>query len=76
MTLDEYCNITHVQPTRLMQVYKYGDYNDVIDRIDEKGEYSFDEIDEYCLFTLSTTQTYTLRYFVKKNMRTHLSWNR
>lgn len=66
MTLDEYCNITRVQPTRLIQVYECGDYDEVRDRIEANKEYSFDEIDEYCLFSLSTTQTYTLKYFVKE----------
>lgn len=65
MTLDEYCNMTEIEPMRLMFVYEYKDYDDVCDRIDQGKEYKLEAIDEYAIFSVPTTQTYTLKWFVR-----------
>ena len=66
MTLDEYCNVTEVEPMRLMFVYEYKDYDNICDRIGQGEEYNLEELDEYALFSAPTTQTYTLKWFVRE----------
>ena len=66
MTLDEYFNMTEVEPMRLMFVYEYKDYDDICDRIGQGEEYNLEALDEYALFSLSTTQTYTIKWFVRE----------
>lgn len=66
MTLNEYFNMTEVEPMRLMFVYECKDYDDIYDRIAQGEEYNLEALDEYALFSLPTTQTHTLKWFVKE----------
>lgn len=66
MTLDEYFNMTEVEPMRLMFVYECKDYDDICERIFLAEEYKLYALDEYALFSLPTTQTHGLKWFVRE----------